>query len=634
MQGKGALLALIAAVLVTTSKSCPPIISIPSSPSPAPRDICGREEKKGESDVKNCKTRLSAGVNKHCKLHDTKYCYLPGTVTPAHCGFAMAASMNRNFPDPCKLSEMDEKQSINSFCDACDPEKLEILLQSAQENNLLLKDVQGSIKGTVNFMKTEFDILGNNDKQLLQKAQENNYKMDNLMSLSKKLENQDQDILKDTKTLLQNAKDLDANDKKMIKTMEKQGRTLQEIMGSLSTIKGRLDKVDENQKKTLKAIYEQNAFMDGIKEDTENMLVKAAELLLGQKQIMDLITVTHKNQTNQLDKILLSIEKVHYQVKYGETIRNIKQAITKMNDLDRDDLGNILVNDDTYQFLVDYKKSVTKPDGMQAWLETLFGLLTGSGTNADQAKRKRAKTKAAKRELRRRSMEIAKNMYEMNPTLCDYGVYGGFIGLARRGLSLLEMVHAMDIEGAKSHIPKRFRERMTVDFAKAESLYHVQCGCGDGFQFEPRRQLGELVPSLGLGKKNREENFVALSRRPENQVERNKAALLLEVYNFDVNNETMAVLKKYWYEDIDFVKATLTLETLTKAGNQGAGGGLDVMGMLEKYHSISQCIDQKKNYDASTDTTTTSEKPTPGPTSTSTTTTTTTEEDKLRRQQL
>ena len=137
----------------------------------------------------------------------------------------------------CSLYRLYSVLRIFSVCDACDPEKLEILLQSAQENNLLLKDVQGSIKGTVNFMKTEFDILGNNDKQLLQKAQENNYKMDNLMSLSKKLENQDQDILKDTKTLLQNAKDLDANDKKMIKTMEKQGRTLQEIMGSLSTIK-------------------------------------------------------------------------------------------------------------------------------------------------------------------------------------------------------------------------------------------------------------------------------------------------------------------------------------------------------------------------------------------------------------
>ena len=118
--------------------------------------------------------------------------------------------------------------------------------------------------------------------------------------------------------------------------------------------------------------------MDGIKSDTENMLVKAGELLLGQKQIRDLITVTHKNQTKQLDQILSSIEKVHYQVKYGETIRNIKLAINKMNDLDRDDLDNILVNNDTYQFLVDYKQSVTKPDKMQAWLETLFGLLTGN----------------------------------------------------------------------------------------------------------------------------------------------------------------------------------------------------------------------------------------------------------------
>ena len=118
--------------------------------------------------------------------------------------------------------------------------------------------------------------------------------------------------------------------------------------------------------------------MDGIKEDTENMLVKAGELLLGQKQIRDLITVTHKNQTKQLDKILSSIEKVHFLVKYGETIRNIKLAINKMNDLDRDDLDNILVNNDTYQFLVDYKQSVTKPDKMQAWLVTLFGLLTGN----------------------------------------------------------------------------------------------------------------------------------------------------------------------------------------------------------------------------------------------------------------
>ena len=117
-------------------------------------------------------------------------------------------------------------------------------------------------------------------------------------------------------------------------------------------------------------------------------------------------------------------------------------------------------------------------------------LCSGSGTDADQLK---AKTKAAKRELRRRLMEITKNLYEMNPSLCDQGVYGGFIGLARRGLSLLEMVHAMDIEGAKSHIPKKFRERMTLEFARAEALYHLQCGCGEGFQFEPRRYLHYLI---------------------------------------------------------------------------------------------------------------------------------------------
>ena len=61
--------------------------------------------------------------------------------------------------------------------------------------------------------------------------------MDNLLSLSEKLESYDQDMLKDIKTLLKNAKDLNENDKKMIQTMDEQGRTLQEIMGSLSTIK-------------------------------------------------------------------------------------------------------------------------------------------------------------------------------------------------------------------------------------------------------------------------------------------------------------------------------------------------------------------------------------------------------------
>ena len=131
------------------------------------------------------------------------------------------------------------------------------------------------------------------------------------------------------------------------------------------------------------------------------------------------------------------------------------------------------------------------------------------------------------------------------------------------------------------------KERILKSFEKSEALFYKHCGCKDGYQLKPHRNLEKLIPRLGYAEMKKEQNLLALGLRPESQIERRKAGILLTEVNFDINNKSMGVLKDYWYEDVELVQAALKAKRVSREN----------ITILKIYNSIQFCVRQSLNFD-------------------------------------
>ena len=93
----------------------------------------------------------------------------------------------------------------------------------------------------------------------------------------------------------------------------------------------------------------------------------------------------------------------------------------------------------------------------------------------------------------------------------------------------------------------------TKNHALSYQAYAIHCGCPDGFVFRKIGQISTLVEELPAPKKGFFENLKDLATKPSHSIDdanRLKLITLLDVKNFEVNNEIMEKIKNINVEDI------------------------------------------------------------------------------------
>ena len=192
-------------------------------------------------------------------------------------------------------------------------------------------------------------------------------------------------------------------------------------------------------------------------------------------------------------------------------------------------------------------------DGLYDSIDLTFQLLLGKGSH----------------------FHNGKSVFEYQPSYCNDDIYSYFIGRLSEAMTMYKVALKMNSQEIFVNTLKDW----TKNFALVQEAYGRHCGCPKDFQFEQTKPISKIFQRLPAPQQNLQKNYRSTVLLSRNLLTRQKITLLLDLKNFDINDQSLNVIEDYTIEDI------LLVVELVKAGQ------FDNLANLAKiYEGIGKCV--------------------------------------------
>ena len=271
-----------------------------------------------------------------------------------------------------------------------------------------------------------------------------------------------------------------------------------------------------------------------------------------------LILLNHNALTKQdqlsadLDNLKSEEFLTQYISEYSGATRNAENVFDKFEQIPRGTLGTFRKNDIQVEWFL--LAALHHTTGLLTSSNELFKFLNGGGI-----------------------WHGGKSVFEKLPKFaCNEDVFRFFITMQKKSIDLFRVAMVM-----RNQTTEVYERGWAEKFANTYATKYKYCGCPNGLLLRTTGNFSQILNQLQSNpKKTFTENLLQLVASSGDAVVMKKVKNVLEVQNFDINQQSIRLLADYWIEDTQLLKFLHDSNTLS---------------YKNIYDHLERCIDPSSN---------------------------------------